>query len=158
MEDHDHSHEHEQPEPEASAEHDHAAHGDHGPVAELHEHGVEIAEDAIGVPADLKEHTGHDEEHKGHADHTGHEEMFRRRFWVSLVLSIPVLIYSPSVQDWLNFTAPPFPGSEWVAPILSIVIFAYGGTPFLRLMVPELRLRRPGMMTLISLAISVALV
>ena len=150
--------EHRHPESEALAEHDHAAHQDHGTVAELHVHGVEIAEEAIGVPADVQEHTGHDEENKGHADHTGHEQMFRRRFWVSLALSIPVLIYSPSVQDWFNFTAPPFPGSEWVAPILSILIFAYGGTPFLRLMVPELRLRRPGMMTLISLAISVALV
>jgi Cu2+-exporting ATPase len=82
--------------------------------------------------------------------------MFRRRFWVSLVLSIPVLIYSPSVQAWFGFTAPPFPGSEWIAPVLSVVIFFYGGSPFLRLAVPELRMRKPGMMTLISLAISVA--
>ncbi len=150
--------EHKHPEAGTPAEHDHAAHADHGPVAELHEHGVEITEEAIGVPADLQEHTGHADEHEGHTDHTGHEQMFRKRFWISLVLSIPVLIYSPSVQEWFGYTAPPFPGSEWVAPILSIIIFAYGGTPFLRLMVPELRLRRPGMMTLISLAISVALV
>lgn len=95
-------------------------------------------------------------DHSSHIDHTGHEETFRKRFWVSLVLSIPVLIYSPSVQAWLGFTAPPFPGSEWVAPALSIVIFIYGGSPFLRMTVPELRLRQPGMMTLISLAISVA--
>ena len=150
--------EHKPPELEASEEHDHAAREDPGTVAELHSHGVEVVEEAIGVPADLQDHAEHDGEHAGYADHTGHEEMFRRRFWVSLALSIPVLIYSPSVQDWFNFTAPPFPGSEWLAAILSIVIFAYGGTPFLRLAVPELRLRRPGMMTLISLAISVALV
>ena len=95
-------------------------------------------------------------DHSSHIDHAGYEETFRKRFWVSLVLSIPVLIYSPSVQAWLGFTAPPFPGSEWVAPALSIVIFIYGGSPFLRMTVPELRLRQPGMMTLISLAISVA--
>ena len=150
--------EHKHPESEASEEHDHAAHVDHRTVAELHAHGVEVVEEAIGVPADLQDHSEHDAEHGGHADHTGHEEMFRKRFWVSLALSIPVLIYSPSVQDWFNFTAPPFPGSEWLAAILSIVIFAYGGTPFLRLAVPEIRLRRPGMMTLITLAISVALI
>ena len=75
--------EHRHPESEALAEHDHSAHQDHGTVAELHVHGVEIAEEAIGVPADVQEHTGHDEENKGHADHTGHEQMFRRRFWVS---------------------------------------------------------------------------
>ncbi|MFQ5923248.1 MAG: copper-translocating P-type ATPase [Anaerolineales bacterium] len=160
MDHHDHSndmnHEHEDPKPGASAEHDHATYEDHGTVAEPHAHGVQTAQEAIPeIPADLQEHAGHDAEH---VDHTGHEEMFRRRFWVSLVLSIPVLLYSPSVQAWLGFTVPPFPGSEWVAPVLSIVIFAYGGTPFLRLAVPELRLRRPGMMTLISLAISVALV
>ena len=71
------------------------------------------------------------------------------------MLSIPVLFYSPSVQDWFKYSAPPFPGSEWIAPVVSILIFAYGGTPFLRLAVPELRIRRPGMMTLITLAISV---
>ena len=150
--------EHKHPEAGATAEHDHATHEEHGTAAELHAHGVEITEDTIGVLADLQEHTEHADEHEGHADHTGHEQMFRKRFWISMVLSIPVLIYSPSVQDWFNFTAPPFPGSAWVAPVLSIIIFAYGGTPFLILMVPELRLRRPGMMTLISLAISVTLV
>jgi Cu2+-exporting ATPase len=84
--------------------------------------------------------------------------MFRRRFWVCLALSIPVLAYSPMIQEWLGFTPPLFIGSEWVAPIFSIVVFAYGGRPFLRMAVPELRHRRPGMMTLISLAISVAFI
>jgi len=96
--------------------------------------------------------------HKAHADHTGHEAMFRRRFWVSLALSIPVLIYSPTIHGWLGFRPPAFPGSEWVTPVFSIVVFAYGGVPFLRMAVPEVRSRQPGMMTLISLAISVALV
>jgi Cu2+-exporting ATPase len=82
--------------------------------------------------------------------------MFRRRFWVSLILSIPVLLYSPALQEWLRFTMPAFPGSMWIAPVFSVIVFAYGGLPFLQMAVPELRNRQPGMMTLISLAISVA--
>jgi Cu2+-exporting ATPase len=96
--------------------------------------------------------------HGAHVDHTGHEEMFRNRFWVCLALSIPVLLYSPTIQGWLGFTAPPFPGSQWVTPVFSVIVFLYGGVPFLRMAVPELRDGRPGMMTLISLAISVAFV
>jgi P-type Cu2+ transporter len=84
--------------------------------------------------------------------------MFRRRFWVSLLLSIPVLLYSEMIQHWLGFTMPAFPGSQFIVPVLSIVIFLYGGLPFLQMAVPELRNRQPGMMTLISLAITVAFV
>ncbi len=84
--------------------------------------------------------------------------MFRRRFWISLVLSIPVLVFSPTLQDWLGYTVPAFPGSEWVTPVFAVVVFFYGGIPFLQMAVPELRDRKPGMMTLISLAISVAFV
>lgn len=102
-------------------------------------------------------HEKHHGEHHG-ADHSGHEEMFRKRFWVSLILSIPVLLYAHMLQEWFGFTMPTFPGSAWIAPILSIIIFAYGGVPFLQMAVPELRGRQPGMMTLISLAISVAFV
>jgi Cu2+-exporting ATPase len=86
--------------------------------------------------------------HGAHVDHTGHEEMFRNRFWVCLALSIPVLLYSPTIQGWLGFTAPPFPGSQWVTPVFSVIVFLYGGVPFLRMAVPELRDGRPGMMTL----------
>ncbi|MDY6769640.1 MAG: copper-translocating P-type ATPase [Candidatus Nanohaloarchaea archaeon] len=84
--------------------------------------------------------------------------MFRRRFWVSLLLSAPVLLYSPTIQDWFGFTAPAFPGSAWVAPVFSILIFGYGGLPFLRMARGELEERSPGMMMLISLAITVAFV
>lgn len=91
-----------------------------------------------------------------HVNHSGHEEIFRRRFWVCLVLSVPVLLYSPMLQEWLGFSMPSFPGSEWIIPVFSVVVFLYGGVPFLRMAVPELRNRKPGMMTLISLAISVA--
>ncbi len=93
-----------------------------------------------------------------HVDHSGHEIMFRNRFWVSLVLSIPVLLYSPALQEWLNFSMPAFPGSQWIAPLFAIFIFLYGGVPFLQMAVPEVQNRTPGMMTLISLAISVAFI
>jgi Cu2+-exporting ATPase len=104
------------------------------------------------------EHAGHGGDHEGHVDHTGHEQMFRRRFWISLLLSIPVLIYSPTLQNWLGYTSPTFTGSDWVTPLFAIVVFFYGGVPFLQMAVPEIRNRKPGMMTLISLAISVAFV
>ena len=102
-------------------------------------------------------------EHQGHAsadhvDHTGHEALFRRRFWVCLLLSIPVLMYSPLVQRFLGFTPPAFPGSQWLPFGLSVVIFFYGGLPFLRMALPEIKRRAPGMMSLISLAITVAFI
>ncbi len=97
------------------------------------------------------------EQHEKHqVDHSGHEIMFRNRFWVSLLLSIPVLLYSPSIQEWLNFTMPTFPASDWISPIFSVIVFLYGGLPFLQMALPEIKNREPGMMTLISLAILVA--
>ena len=102
------------------------------------------------------------DEHQGHnahgADHSGHELMFRNRFWICLVLSVPVLLYSPMLQELLNFSAPAFPGSRWIEPIFATIVFIIGGVPFLRMAIPELRNRQPGMMTLISLAIGVAFV
>ena len=133
-----------------------AAHGrdviEHGAHMEHTEHSQHAAHAA--------EHTGHEEHagHGAHVDHTGHEEMFRRRFWVSLLLAIPVLLYSPAVQELLGFTMSAFPGSNLIEPFFSVIIFLYGGIPFLQMAVPELRSRRPGMMTLISLAITVAFV
>jgi Cu2+-exporting ATPase len=100
--------------------------------------------------------TGHEAGHAHHVDHTGHEQMFRQRFWVSLVMSIPVLVYSATIQNWLGFSPPTFPGSQWITPVFAVIIFAYGGVPFLQMAVPEVRNRQPGMMTLISLAIAVA--
>ncbi|WP_394352742.1 heavy metal translocating P-type ATPase [Halorubellus sp. JP-L1] len=90
--------------------------------------------------------------------HEGHEQMFRRRFFVSTLLSIPVLLYSEALQGWLGFSVPTFPGSEWINPVFAIIVFAYGGVPFLQMAVPELKDRAPGMMTLISMAIVVAFV
>ncbi len=94
------------------------------------------------------------EEHEG--GHASHEQMFRRRFWICLLLTLPVLAFSPLVQEWLGFTLPDFPGSRWIAPAFSLAIFVYGGLPFLNMARPEIRKGQPGMMTLISLAIIVA--
>ncbi len=102
------------------------------------------------------------EDHSAHAGHgtghSGHEQMFCVRFWWSLLLSIPVLAYSGMIQMWLGFMPPMFPFAEWIPFFFSLVVFAYGGIPFLQMAVPELKERKPGMMTLISLAISVALI
>jgi Cu2+-exporting ATPase len=68
------------------------------------------------------------------------------------------LLYSSALQSWLGFSMPTFPGSTWIPFVFSLIVFAYGGLPFLKMAVPEVRNRKPGMMTLISLAISVALV
>jgi Cu2+-exporting ATPase len=113
------------------------------------------------VKQEEQDHSNQADHHKGadhadHVNHSGHEQVFRQRFWVSLILSIPVLLYSPMIQEWLGFTTPEFPGSQWITPGISTLIFFYGGLPFLKMALPELRNRQPGMMTLISLAISVA--
>jgi Cu2+-exporting ATPase len=84
--------------------------------------------------------------------------MFRDRFWLSLALTVPVVFFSEMVQGWLGYTAPTFPGSAWVAPVLGTGIFVYGGTPFLKGAMRELRDRLPGMMLLIGMAITVAFV
>jgi Cu2+-exporting ATPase len=84
--------------------------------------------------------------------------MFRDRFWLSLILTIPVLVWSPDLQEWLGYEAPSFPGSDLIPALLGSLIFAYGGSVFLRGAVRELRDRQPGMMTLIAMAITVAFV
>src|SRR5215471_1839559 len=97
----------------------------------------------------------HDQQ--GHDRHTGHSvAMFRDKFWLSLGLTIPTAIWSPDVQHWLGYTAPRFPGSTFIPAILGTVVFIYGGLVFLRGARGELADRKPGMMTLISLAIIVA--
>lgn len=98
-------------------------------------------------------------QHGGHDKHAGHSvELFRTRFRVCLILTVPVLFWEPMLQDWFGYQAPKFPGSGWIAPVLGTVIFVYGGWVFLQGAVRELGMRQPGMMTLIALAISVAFV
>ncbi|HET9978936.1 MAG TPA: HAD-IC family P-type ATPase, partial [Ktedonobacterales bacterium] len=102
------------------------------------------------------EHEGHGD-HSGHDGHAGHSEaMFRRPFWIALVLSIPIIIYAPLLEEVFHYQAPQFPGSDWLSPILASVVYWYCGWVFLSGAFAELRARLPGMMTLVALAISVA--
>jgi Cu2+-exporting ATPase len=82
--------------------------------------------------------------------------MFRDKFWLSLALTIPVVLWSTDVQHWLGYTAPSFPGSKFIPAVLGTVVFVYGGLVFIRGARSELADHKPGMMTLISLAIIVA--
>lgn len=102
-----------------------------------------------------------DEDHAvhRHGQHAGHSTaMFRSKFWLSLVLSVPVVLFSPMFAHLLGYQLPRFPGSAWIPPVLGTVIFCYGGTPFLKGGWKELKSRQPGMMLLISMAITVAFV
>src|SRR6266852_6798222 len=105
------------------------------------------ASDAYKMPHD----------HQGHDRHAGHSvAMFRDKFWLSFALTIPTVIWSPEVQHWLAYSAPSFPGSRFIPAILGTIVFVYGGLVFIRGAWGELADRKPGMMTLISLAIIVA--
>jgi len=125
--------------------HDHDHHKQDEPNDENHDHGSENQDD----------HGSHD--HGSHDKHEGHSpEMFREKFWLSFILTIPVVFWSDHIQQLLGYSAPTFPGSDWIPPVLGTVIFFYGGLVFIRGAWHELRDRLPGMMTLISLAIFVA--
>ena len=93
----------------------------------------------------------------GHDAHAGHSvAMFRTKFWVSLALTLPTLIWGHMLAPLLGLHPPAFPGSSWIAPIFGTAVFLYGGRVFLQGAWRELGRRLPGMMTLISLAIGVA--
>ncbi len=108
-----------------------------------------------------QQHNHQDEQGHEHHDHTEHHQMmiedFKRRFWISLIITLPVLLLSPMVQDLLGFE---FSISESVDKYilfgLSSIVFFYGGWPFLKGLVDELKEKQPGMMTLIAVAITVA--
>jgi Cu2+-exporting ATPase len=123
----------------------------------------------MGQESGLYAHQGHeypplhgDEAHGppegGHASHHAHMLAdFQRRFWISCVVTVPIVILSPMVQAAFGFRVV-FPGDRWVLWILSGFVYFYGGWPFLKGLADELRDRLPGMMTLIALAITVAYV
>ncbi|MDI2129906.1 heavy metal translocating P-type ATPase [Yinghuangia seranimata] len=125
---------------------------------------TEVGRKDEGRPrAETDGHNGHNghEAHAGHAGHKGHAshaEVFRRRFWACLVLSVPVVLLSDGFADLFGYSPPDFPLSTWVPPVFGSAVFAYGGSPFLTGARTELAARRPGMMTLISMAITVAFV
>ena len=105
------------------------------------------------------DHAAHDQAAHGHSahDHSAHDPaVFRRLFWVNLVLTIPTLVFSTGLQDILGLTGPRFTGSEFIPAAFGLLIFLIGGRVFLRGALDELRAKSPGMMTLISLALLVA--
>ena len=115
------------------------------------------------------EHAGHaprgpaavarSESHAEHDKHAGHSvAMFRDKFWISLLLTLPTLVWGHMLQGALGYTAPSLPGSRWIPAVFGTAVFVYGGRPFIQGAISEIRDRLPGMMTLIALAISVAFV
>ncbi len=105
------------------------------------------------------QHAGHkiSDSQASHDRHAGHSvAMFRDKFWLSFALTIPVVFWSIDVQHWFGYAAPSFPGSKFIPAILGTVVFVYGGLVFIRGAWSELADHKPGMMTLISLAIVVA--
>ena len=122
-------------------------------AAGSHRHGDDESDAAHG-------HEGHDDHvgHDGHGGHGDHAARFRDRFWLTLVVTVPVVVWAPMIQEWVGYTAPVFPGSELISPVLGTVILLYGGWPFLTGGWQEARDRTPGMMLLIAMAITVAYV
>ena len=125
-----HTHEH---------DHDHAAHDEHEHAH--HGHQITMATGCGG----------------GHDGHAGHDpNQFRRRFWWTLLLAIPVVAFSEMFADLVGYTRPA--NTAWISPVLGTVIYVYGGWPFLEGAYREIRDRAPGMMLLIGLAITVSFV
>lgn len=128
----------------------------HGPGHE-HQHGAP-AGPAVHPPAGPSQPAGHDR-HSGHDKHAGHSvAMFRDKFWISLLLTIPTLIWGHMLPGALGYTPPHVPGAHWIPAVFGTAVFLYAGVVFLGGAVGEVRARLPGMMTLISLAITVAFV
>lgn len=111
---------------------------------------------------DHKEHSTHSDEHNHHHSDSGydkheghHTHDFLKRFWISLIITVPILLLSPMVQEWFGFNIA-FPGDKYVLLALGTIIYIYGGMPFLKGMVGEIKAKAIGMMTLVAIAISVA--
>ena len=134
----------------ASPTHDHEHHDGRPPAGRAER---ESAASTAHAPGGARSH----DEHAAHDRHSGHSvEMFRDRFWITLVLSIPTLVWSDMIQMWFGYRAPVVPGSAYIPAVFGTAVYLYGGWVFMAGGVRELRDRLPGMMTLISLAISVA--
>ncbi|WP_457651426.1 copper-translocating P-type ATPase [Rhodocaloribacter sp.] len=142
-------------EPLAGHGHDGHEHGEH-----RHEHGAHTSGDGKEHAHD--HHGGHEHEGHGGGHHDHHAMMvadFRRRFWVSLILTIPILLLSPLIQRFLGLDGKlSFTGDLQLSFVFSSIVFFYGGRPFLKGLFTELKGRKPGMMTLIAIAITTAYV
>ncbi|MSW65342.1 MAG: heavy metal translocating P-type ATPase, partial [Actinobacteria bacterium] len=99
---------------------------------------------------------GHGEDHGGHGGHGGHVAMFRRLFWWNLLLAVPTVAASGMFASILGYPLPDVAGLSWVSPVLGTVIYLWGGRPFLTGAVDEIAARKPGMLLLVALAITVA--
>lgn len=126
------------------------AKNDHERHEDDHENGHDHAKHE-----DKNNHEGHDHDHGDH--HQQMVEDFRRRFWISLIFTVPLLLFSTTIQGWFGYGID-FPGRGYVIFGLASILFFYGGWPFLKGLVDELKEKQPGMMTLIALAITVAYV
>ncbi|MFZ0455376.1 MAG: copper-translocating P-type ATPase [Ignavibacteriaceae bacterium] len=107
------------------------------------------------------DHSRHEKKGKAHGDHSGHHghmiQDFKKRFWISLIITLPILILSPMIRHFLGLKEIiSFTGESYLLFALSTLVFFYGGRPFLKGLVDELKKKQPGMMTLIALAISIA--
>lgn len=142
-------------------EHDHhKQHGQHNHGGHPEHQAMEQTSPEVAVHGSHESahatHTGHTN-HDDHSGHAGHSEaMFKRPFWISLILTVPVLIYAHLFQELFGYTAPHFPGSDYLPFVLGSIIYWYGGWVFLSSAIGELKNRAPGMMTLVALAISTA--
>lgn len=162
-------------------QHEHHEHGGHEAHQGLHAQSspemLEAHQDHAGY-AGRDDHAGHgghddhagrrDEGHSGHGDHQNHEEheghgghgdhvgQFRRLFWIMLALAVPTVLLSSMFAMILGYELPSIPGLTWVSPVLGTMMYVWGGKPFLVGAASEIRSRKPGMMLLIGLAITVA--
>lgn len=109
---------------------------------------------------DHHDHSAMDHSGHGGGGHSGHDHVaqFRKLFWIMLVIAVPVVGLSPMFADLVGYQLPNIPWIAWIPPVLGIVIFVWGGKPFLTGAISEFRSRKPGMMMLIGLAITVAFV
>jgi len=133
------------------------AHGQHDASDHAHKQEPPVTQ-PVHEPQNHEEHGAHQGEH--HGAHEGHSvEGFRKRFWISLIITVPILLLSPMLQHWAGIgDALRFHGDVYLLFAFSSLIFFYGGYPFLKGFVEEMKARRPGMMTLIAVAISTAYV
>ncbi len=121
-----------------------------------HHHEHHVHEQKPEHQHELVKEVSHD--HSAHDKHAGHHtEDFLKRFWICLGLTVPVVLLSEMIQHWFGFHIS-FPGAEYVLLLLGTIIYLYGGMPFLKGMVSEIRDKAIGMMTLVALAISVAFI
>lgn len=144
------------------AAHDHSGHLHSGHVQSEQDHSAH----APVATMDRSSHEGHQgheghQDHSGHMGHAGHGDhvgMFRRMFWIMLLVAIPVVFFNDMFASIIGYQLPDAEWVRWVSPVLGTVMYFWGGKPFLAGGWSELKARKPGMMLLIALAITVAFI